>query len=88
MARKRNPDDCRNCGDASVIDADTFKPTGYCTACSADAPQAARQATQTARKADREETITIEKVEPVNGPYRYVQTYRGEVVVNADGEPL
>jgi hypothetical protein len=88
--RRRNNDSCRNCGDVSVVDEDTFRPTGYCVACSAVASQAARQETQAARRADRTSVVVDTDTDsgPVNGPYHCVNTYRGEVWVNADGEPL
>jgi len=60
MARRSNrrSDRCRTCGDIALINPDTFKPTGYCGACSAPAPKAAARNRRAARIADRE-TVTV-----------------------------
>jgi len=86
MARNKRPENCRSCGDTALIDPDTFKPTGYCRACSAEAPKAAAKAAREAKKADRETVIVPEA--PKGNGNRCIQTYRGEVWVNEDGEPI
>lgn len=95
MARRaRSKDTCRHCGDVATTDADTWEPTGLCAAHSAEPVKAARKAHNAARRADRESVVveTPKVSEPLsglaNGPYRCVETYRGEVWINADGEPL
>jgi len=88
MARNaRSKDSCRFCGDRSVLSEDTWAPTGLCAAHSAAPVKAARKARNAARRDDREVVVTVSKVETDNGN-RCVQTYRGEVWVNADGEPI
>jgi hypothetical protein len=81
-----NPDRCRSCGDSSLLDPDTFEPTGYCLACSATPVHNAARAQRASRAADRE-TRPV-RSDPANGPYQVIQTTYGEVRVNADGEPL
>jgi len=91
MARRaRSKDTCRFCGDVATTDADTWEPTGLCAAHAAEPVKAARKAHNAARRADRESVVVTPTASPShpNGPYRCVETYRGEVWVNADGEPV
>ncbi len=95
MARRsRSKDVCRSCGDVSLIDDGSFQPTGLCAAHSVATVRTAQKAVRAAYRAEAEVVVTVEAVDlsPCqglpNGPYRYIATRMGEVVVNADGEPL
>jgi len=86
MARK-NKNTCRICGDVSATNESTWQPTGLCAAHSAPEVKAARKARS---KAYREEKhgVVVDTPEPEASGNRCIQTYRGEVWVNSDGEPL
>jgi len=64
MARRASKDVCRFCGDISVVDDDTFKPTGLCAAHTADTVREAHKATRRARREDREVVVIREPRTP------------------------
>ena len=84
MTRRSN-NTCRFCGDTALMSED-WQPTGLCSAHSAETVKAAQKATRAAYRADRE-SVAVKPRETGNGN-RCVQTYRGEVWVNDEGEPI
>jgi hypothetical protein len=90
MARRARKDVCRFCGDAAETDPDTWEPTGLCAAHAARPEKTARRAVRAATRREPEARVVAspKRDSRPNGPYRCVKTYRGEIWVNADGEPL
>ena len=93
MARRRSGN-CNSCGAPAAIDPNTFKVGRLCAACAAPAVSAARKATRASYRDDKETVVTVSPVDSAplsglaNGPYRCIDTYRGEVWVNNAGEPI
>jgi len=85
MARNRSKSNCRFCGAPAATCPKTWEATGVCAACSAPAVKASRKVRNAERRSSRDVVVTVE---PAPRGLRCVQTYRGEVWINSEGEPV